>query len=236
MPDEITDDIQTSGTVTVGGSTTSEIDTAGDVDWFAVTLVAGEALPDRPGGRGHRGRDPGGPVSAGDLRLERHPHKLDRRRQQGRGRQQPRVFQATADGTYYVAAGAEGTGTGTYKLSVVRDDFADDTETRGSLTLGVNKRGDIETAGDEDWFKVTLEAGKNYLIALNGSLSGQRHPCRPVSARGLRLGRRPPARHADRRWRLWRATVKWNSRRRRTATTTWQPAPTEAGQAPTRCR
>ena len=32
----------TSGTVMVGGSTMSEIESAGDVDWFAVTLVAGK--------------------------------------------------------------------------------------------------------------------------------------------------------------------------------------------------
>ena len=135
----------------MGGSTASQIDTAGDVDWFAVTLVAGKRYR-----IDLEGEDTGdGTLADPFLRgiYDSSGTLISSTEDDNRGEDDnSRVyFKATADGIYYVAAGAEGTGTGTYTLSVVEDDFADDTDTRGSLTLGVNKRGDIETAGDEDW-------------------------------------------------------------------------------------
>ena len=38
MPDDYSATTQTSGAVTVGGSTRGNIETGGDIDWFAVTL------------------------------------------------------------------------------------------------------------------------------------------------------------------------------------------------------
>lgn len=50
----------------------------------------------------------------------------------------------------------------------VRDDYAANTSTSGRLTLGVANTGNIETGGDNDWFGVTLQAGR-YRFDVQGS-------------------------------------------------------------------
>ena len=58
---------------------------------------------------------------------------------------------------------------GTYTLQVSIDDFRDDTDTTGTVEVGGSVTGEIEAQGDEDWFAVTLEAGKTYQIDMEGS-------------------------------------------------------------------
>ena len=86
-------------------------------------------------------------------------------------------FTPVAAGTYYVAAGSIDEFGGTYTLSVtesadVGDDYADGTGTTGTVTVGGEVMGEIETLDDRDWFAVTLEAGKTYQIDLEGSETG----------------------------------------------------------------
>ena len=52
------------------------------------------------------------------------------------------------------------------------DDYTSDTQTTGTVTVGGSTTGDIETGGDQDWFAVTLEAGKTYRIDLEGAARG----------------------------------------------------------------
>ena len=77
-------------------------------------------------------------------------------------------FTPTQDATYYVAVGSVGRLVGTYTLSVaeVVDDFAATTETTGTVSVGSFATGDIDTAGDQDWFAVELEANTRYRIEL----------------------------------------------------------------------
>ena len=87
-------------------------------------------------------------------------------------------FVPDADGTYYVAAGADHTWTGTYRLSVteIRDDYAANTSTTGSVAVGGSVRGNIQgtnNTDNEDWFRVTLEAETSYRIDLAGSSTGR---------------------------------------------------------------
>ena len=84
------------------------------------------------------------------------------------------TFTPVAAGAYYVAAGSADEFGGTYTLSVtesadVGDDYADGTGTTGTVTVGGEVMGEIETLDDRDWFAVTLEAGKTYQIDLEGS-------------------------------------------------------------------
>ena len=51
-------------------------------------------------------------------------------------------------------------------------DIAADTTTTGRVAVGGSVPGNIETAGDRDWFAATLEAGKTYQIDLRGRWTG----------------------------------------------------------------
>ena len=173
ITDDYTSDTQTTGTVAVGGSARGAIETADDVDWFAVTLKADTTYQiDLKGlsfGSGTL-RDPflhGIHTENGDLI----PGTTN---DDGRGWDSRVTFTPLAGGTYYVAAGAWGGFTGTYSLSVtnVTDDFAAGTETSGTVTVGGSARGTLEVVGDVDWFAVTLAAGTTYQIDLKGSWTG----------------------------------------------------------------
>ena len=172
---DVTDDYaaepDTTGMVTVGGSATGAIGTPGDEDWFAVELEAGTEY------RIDLERSPG---LSGALRNPylRGIHDADGERianttsNDGGWHWNSRVyFTPDEDGTYYVAAGADGNYVGIYTLSVtdVTDDYAAGTDTTGTVTVGGSTTGAIGTPGDEDWFAVELEAGTEYRIDLERS-------------------------------------------------------------------
>lgn len=48
------------------------------------------------------------------------------------------------------------------------DDYANDQSTTATITIGTSISGNIESEGDEDWFKVSLTGGETYLIELLG--------------------------------------------------------------------
>ena len=50
----------------------------------------------------------------------------------------------------------------------VKDDYAANTSTLGSLVLGTAKTGNIESKGDHDWFRISLKAGQTYQFLLKG--------------------------------------------------------------------
>ena len=150
------------------------MNSSGDEDWFAVDLRAGVLyridLEGSPTGRGTlsdpylRGiRDSNGNLLSGTTDDDG-----------GTGRNSLKFFTPDSDGTYYVAAGAYGSATGIYRVSVtpVRsiDDYSAGTGTRGSVAVRAPATGEIERPNDRDWFAVTLEAGSTYRIDLEGSL------------------------------------------------------------------
>ena len=51
-------------------------------------------------------------------------------------------------------------------------DIAADTTTTAAVAVGGSATGEIETAGDKDWFAVELEAGRTYRFDLQGAPSG----------------------------------------------------------------
>ena len=172
-------DVSTTGRVAVDGSARSEIEVSGDRDWFAVTLEAN---------RTYRIDLEGALTGAGTLRdpYLRGVHDADGALiagttddDGGEGSNSRVKFTAAEAGTYYVAAGADNDNReGTYTLSVtdvtdgVPDDFAAGTETTGAVAVDGSATGEIETEYDRDWFKVELEAGRIYLIDLEGSETG----------------------------------------------------------------
>ena len=169
-------DALTAGTVAVDGSVTGAINYDGDRDWFAVTLVAGTTyridLQGSPSGAGTLSN----PYLRGIYDSNGNPIGGTTNDDGGAGRNSRVTFTATASGTHYVSAGADGGGTGTYRLSVTNVS-ADDAQTAGTDTTGTvavdgSVTGAINYDGDRDWFAVTLVAGTTYRIDLQGSPSG----------------------------------------------------------------
>jgi len=50
----------------------------------------------------------------------------------------------------------------------VVDDYADNVNTTGQITVGATQFGNLERIGDRDWFAINLEAGATYEFSLNG--------------------------------------------------------------------
>ena len=177
---EIEDDfpatVHTTGTVEVGGTATGEAQYEGDHDWFAVELTAGETYKVQLMGWG-RGGDNGTLLSTSIHGIhDANGRLISNTTDNGSGPFfTPQVlFTPDQDGTYYVAAGSILQGirdeeVGTYTLIVSVDDFRGGTDTTGTVAVGGSVIGEIETQADEDWFAVTLEAGKTYQIDLEGS-------------------------------------------------------------------
>ena len=181
--DDYTDDIDTEGTVAVGGSATGNIEVGSDEDWFAVTLEADKTYRfDLKGSPTGDGSLPD-PVLLGihDAAGERLPGTGNDNYIGNEGRNSAVYFTADDSGTYYVAAAAgsvvrsEYKYPGTYTLSVTDvDDILDDhaaipnPDKTGTVTVGGSATGDIETAADIDWFAVLLDAGKTYRVDMRG--------------------------------------------------------------------
>ena len=165
----------TSGSVAVGGSVRARVDSAGDRDWFAVDLVADSAyrieLEGKSSGAGSLVDPYVFGVRLGDGTLVAGTDDDD----SGDGKNSALWFVASATGTHFVDVGADGSGQGTYELSVtgLADDFASSTATAGAVVVdGAAVGGGVDFRGDRDWFAVTLEAGRTYLFQLRGSPSG----------------------------------------------------------------
>ena len=164
----------TAGRVAVGGAATGEIGFSGDRDWFAVELEAGRTYVfDLEGSHTNRG-DLSDPFLRGIYDEEGDFIDGTGADDGGTGLNSRETFTASEDATYYVAAGAAGTGTGTYTLWVteVPDDYPAGTGTTGTVAVGGSATGEIDYVNDRDWFAVTLETGKTYRIDLKGSTTG----------------------------------------------------------------
>ena len=161
--DDYAGDRSTAGRIAVGGSVTGEIEIDMDVDWFAITLQAGQRYridvsspsADDPVFNGIYDADgtllPGttnddGPVTLDSLVW----------------------FTPAATGTYYMSPGVL-YGSGEYTLSVtaIVDDIGDTPATAVPLAVNGTASGRIETPGDTDWFAIELQAGQDYRLEVD---------------------------------------------------------------------
>ena len=162
--DDYSSDTSTTGSLTVGSSVTGNLETYGDSDWFAITLEAGATYQ----------FDQIGPYDAFLYLRDSSGNLITYDDQSGPGaiNDAQIIYEATQSGTYYLDATAYADShTGTYTVAAslisdggggVDDDYASDTSTTGSLTVGSSVTGNLETYGDSDWFAITLEAGATY--------------------------------------------------------------------------
>ncbi|ARE40618.1 MSHA pilin protein MshA [Rhodovulum sp. P5] len=175
MADDHGDNIQSAGSVSVGGSVSGEIDTGYDRDWFAVDLVAGQSYTISLEGSGTYGGSLDDPLIEGIYNASGSYISGTYNDDGGQGYNALVDFTPSASGTYYIAAAAYSTGTGTYTLSVTSngqlDDYAADTGTTGVVSASGLATGTIDYEGDEDWFAISVNAGETYNISLLGSYS-----------------------------------------------------------------
>jgi len=171
--DDFSSDSSTTGSVTLGGSATGDIETADDQDWFSVSLTAGRVYQVDLEGTATSGGTLSDPFFRGLYDSSGALVSGTGNDDGGTGLNSQISFTATSTGTFFLAAGAYGSNTGTYKVSIAdiggTDDFAGDIGTVGALSINGSTTGNIETAADQDWFKVRLTAGDTYQIDLEGS-------------------------------------------------------------------
>lgn len=161
----------TSGTLAVGGSVSGSIESASDSDWFRVTLTAGTTYRINLTG-----------VTLADTWLvlrNSSGTQLTLDYNSGPGAHSQITYTPTSTGTFYVdAQGYLSTHTGTYTVALTQttgttptpttDDYAGSTSTTGAIAAGGSVTGNIETVGDNDWFRISLTAGNSYRFDLIG--------------------------------------------------------------------
>jgi hypothetical protein len=159
------------GTVAVGGSTTGNLETPGDRDWFAVTLTATGS---------YSFRQDAGTLVDPLLRLRDGNGILIASNDDGGGGLNSLInYTAVTTGIHYLEANTadagSAAGTGTYTVSAAVngnpppppvDDYGSQVGAGnlGSVAVGSTSTGLINFGGDHDWFAVTLSAGSIYRI------------------------------------------------------------------------
>ena len=192
----------TTGRVSVGGSTTGQIETANDVDWFQV--------PNLVNGREYRFDLEGEPTEAGTLA---DPHLAgiyrvvfttplsdteDADSGEGRNSRLDYIIGRDDVAHYVGVRGATAEARGTYRLSVTEiDDYTAATITRGTVTVGGSARGRIHNADDED--PVLADGGDAIPDRPQGHPRRRRHPVRSLPRRHLQLGGLQDPRHREER-------------------------------------
>ena len=162
----------TTGSVSIGGSATGMIETSGDNDWFRVSLTAGQSY------EFHLNATSSGGLGDPYLNLYNSSGTLLTSNDDGGGSLNSLIsFTATTSGNYYLGARAYSSGTGSYVVtatssSTTSDDYAGSASTTGHVSVGEPATGRIEVSGDEDWFAISLTAGKTYSFHLDAASSG----------------------------------------------------------------
>ncbi|MCB4747975.1 MAG: pre-peptidase C-terminal domain-containing protein, partial [Sulfurovum sp.] len=139
--------------------TPGSIETAGDVDWFKIVIPSRGTLVVKTTGTID---------TAGELYDASGRHRIAYDDDGGIGRNF-KITQTVTAGTYYVEVRHRASGTGIYALSTiftsapastpttpVSDDYGNTASTARTISPTSIISGNIETAGDVDWFKVVI--------------------------------------------------------------------------------
>lgn len=146
LDDDVLGNELTSSVLTIGTPTTGNWHSAGDADWFAVTLAAGQAYQ-----------------FSIDFNVALASMVLYNSAGNQVSPSSSSLVQTVAmAGTYYL--GVVGRSDASYAVTATTfvDDFANNRMTVGTLAVGGTATGLLEVDFDVDWFAVQLEAGKSY--------------------------------------------------------------------------
>ena len=161
----------TTRTLELGSGVNANIGFSGDTDWFRTVLTAGTTYwIDLVGGAAVPGTlaDPYLLILGNDG-----ASVLATNDDSGVGFDAFISYTATATGTYFLRAQANGTGTGFYRLNfAAADDYSANPATTGILAAGEGVNATIEVSGDTDWFATTLTTGVTYWFGMEGGPTG----------------------------------------------------------------
>lgn len=157
----------TTAVLTANEIETHTINAAGDFDWFKVTLIEGRNYSFTVSSSGGPGVGLVGP----DLGLyDGNGAQID---YSSTYTEAVRVinFRATVGGTYFVGVGdSTYSATGQYAVTWnSADTIRADVATTRDLVKNAEVTGNLEVAGDSDWFGLTMTSGLSYGIELRGA-------------------------------------------------------------------
>ena len=170
--DDCTADTSTTCSVTVGGTASGELEVNGDRDWYEVQFVLGTKYR-----IDLKGIDNDASLTLSDPKIfgiyDNNGTLISGTTNDdgiGSTAGSRVTYTATRTGAHYLSAGeTDDELPGTYELVVtVLDDCSADTSTGCSVTVGDSVRGELESAGDRDWYEVQFDSAKTYQIDLKG--------------------------------------------------------------------
>ena len=180
LPDDFPASTATAASTSVGGSSTStDIEYVGDEDWVKINLVASQTYWIKIQGAATGSGTLADPDLVGMYDSEGDPILDTADSDGGLGKDAESTFTPTATGDYFISVGSGDGGTGTLSLTVSNvtdgfpDDFAADTSTAGTITVGGSASGNVQYENDQDWFAVSLQADQPYTISLQGAATSR---------------------------------------------------------------
>ncbi|MBF0627296.1 MAG: DVUA0089 family protein [Magnetococcales bacterium] len=174
---DVASTVSTTATLAVDGRVNGRINTARDVDWFRVSLTAGQTYIVEETGDSSSTSPLPDPYFRGIYNASGRLISGTSNDNYALGSGSRVQFTPTTTGTYYLAAGAQSTDTGDYQLSLTTrinsaDAIDDSITTTGTIDIGTTGvDGQVDSAFERDWYRVSLTAGQNYEINLRGASS-----------------------------------------------------------------
>ena len=187
-----------------GEQVVGQVQNASDIEWFQVQLDAGQTYTFDVQGQATNAGTLGDPLA---ILMDAELNEVARDDDGGVGLDSSLTFTPQTTGGYLLSVSSFGSESGDFLLTFSNgaaataaevaaaptDDFEDTPATSGQLALGSNSYGELETAGDGDWFAIYLQPGQQILIDLEGAPTNQGTLSDPLvavyDANGVQLDR-----------------------------------------------
>ncbi|MCB4773444.1 MAG: pre-peptidase C-terminal domain-containing protein, partial [Sulfurovum sp.] len=148
----------TATSISPSDTTPGSIETAGDVDWFKIVIPDATILTVNTTGTTD---------TEGELYKDGDLNASDDNSGSGRNFKISKRLEA---GTYYVKVKHHtASSTGTYSLVTYFDDYGDTPDDATSINPNSSTAGNIDKAGDEDWFKVVIPHDGTLVVETTGT-------------------------------------------------------------------